>query len=248
VAALAIGLATDAVAQDAPRQTAGSTSPRELCAVPKSLLPTNASLQHTRSMWFKGEPLLIVAIGSGSTAGAGSGGEGAAYPHHLREALLAQFPDREIKVVNQGRPGESAEAMVARFAKDVLPLKPSLVIWQTGTVDAARSLNVDRFAEALEQGISALDAAQTDIILVNPQYASRIELLIHFDPYLSAMEFAAGQTDATLFDRFHIMRHWVSKGTIDLSAGNREARRKKAEQAQACIGMLLADVVIRSIR
>jgi lysophospholipase L1-like esterase len=248
-AALAIGLATTAViAQDAPGRTAGSTSARDLCAVPKGLLPDNASLRHTRSAWFKGEPLRIVAIGSGSTAGAGSGGEGAAYPYHLREALHAQFPDREIKVVNQGHSGDSAGTMVKRFAKDVLPLKPNLVIWQTGTVDAVRSLNVDRFSEALQQGISVLDSGNTDIILVNPQYASRIELMIHFDPYLSAMEFAAGQTDATLFDRFRIMRHWVAKGTIDLSAGNREARRKKAEEAQACTGILLADVVIRSIR
>jgi lysophospholipase L1-like esterase len=247
--ALAIGLATTgAMAQDAPARAGGSASPRDLCAVPKGLLPSDASLRYTRSAWFKGEPLVIVAIGSGSTAGAGSGGEGAAYPHHLREALHAQFPDREIKIVNQGHSGESARTMVARFAKEVLPLKPSLVVWQTGTVDAVRSLNVDHFAEALQQGIAMLDAAHTDVILVNPQYAARIELMIHFDPYLSAMEFAAGQTDATLFDRFRIMRHWVAKGTIDLSTGNRDARREKAEEAQACIGTLLADVVIRSIR
>lgn len=249
-ATLAMGLmAASAMAQDAPVRAAGPTSPpRDVCAVPKGLLPGSAALRHTRATWVKNEPLLIVAIGSGSTAGAGTGGEAAAYPHQLREALLAQFPDRDIQIVNQGHPGEAASAMVARFTKEVLPLKPSLVIWQTGTVDAVRTLDVDQFAETLQHGITMLQAGRADVILINPQYAARIELLINYDPYLSAMDVASSQTDATLFDRFRIMRHWVAKGTIDLSTGSRELRRKKAEEAQACIGTLLADVVMRSIR
>ena len=138
--------------------------------------------------------------------------------------------------------------MAARFATEVLPLKPNLVIWQTGTVDAVRSLNADNFSATVTTGIGVLSAGNADVIIVNPQYASRIELLINYDPYLSAMDMAASQTDATLFDRFHIMRHWVSKGTIDLSTGSRELRRKKAEEAQACIGMLLSDIVTKSVR
>lgn len=248
-AVFALAMASAGIAQDAPVLATGPTSPpRDLCAVPKGLLPSGAGLRHTRGAWVRGEPLVIVAIGSGSTAGAGSGGEAAAYPNHLREALLAHFPDREIKIVNQGHAGESAQAMVARFPKEVLPLKPSLVIWQTGTVDAVRSLDVDNFAATLQHGISMLQVEKADVILVNPQYAARIELLINYDPYLSAMDMTASQTDATLFDRFRIMRHWVAKGTIDLSTGSRELRRKKAEEAQACIGALLADIVLRSIR
>jgi len=249
VLAMTMAALSAAVAQDAPIPAAGPASPpRELCAVPKGLLPSGAGLRHTRSTWFKGEPLVIVAIGSGSTAGAGSGGEDAAYPHYVREVLLERFPGREIKIVNQGHPGESAATMVARFPKDVLPLKPSLVLWQTGTVDAVRSLDVDTFSATVSAGLDTLSAAHADVILVNPQYAARIELLINYDPYLAAMDLATSQNDAMLFDRFRIMRHWVNKGTIDLSTGSRELRRKKAEEAQACIGMLLADVIVHSIR
>lgn len=245
VACLAVG----AFAQDAPIPAAGpATPPREVCAVPKGLLPSAAALRHSRSAWLRGDPLVIVAVGSGSTAGSGSGGEDAAYPHFLQEALLAQFPDHEVKIINQGHSGESAATMAARFLTEVVPLKPNLVIWQTGTVDAVRSLNVDDFSATMNAGIGVLSAANADVILVNPQYASRIELLINYDPYLSAMDLAASQTDATLFDRFHIMRYWVSKGRIDLSTGSRELRRKKAEEAQACIGILLADIVTKSVR
>ena len=126
-------------AQDAPVPAAGPVSPpREICSVPKSLLPSNPSLRHTRAAWVGGKPLVIVAVGSGSTAGSGSGGEVAAYPHYLEEALADRFPGREIRIVNQGHAGEAATTMASRFTSEVLPEKPNLVIWQTGTVDAVQ--------------------------------------------------------------------------------------------------------------
>jgi hypothetical protein len=246
--ALAFGAAT-AAAQDAPVPAVGSASPpRELCATGKGLMPSSPSLAHTRAAWVKGSPLIIVAIGSGSTAGTSPGGEDTAYPHYLEEALQERFPDREVRIVNQGHAGEAAGAMMARFQSEVLPEKPNLVIWQTGTVDAVRSLNVDNFASTLNTGVATLINGGADVILVNPQYAARIELLINYDPYLSAFDVANNQTDATLFDRFRIMRNWVAKGTIDLSTGSKELRRKKAEEAQACIGMLLADIVSKALK
>ena len=138
--------------------------------------------------------------------------------------------------------------MASRFTSEVLPEKPNLVIWQTGTVDAVRSLNVDNFSATITAGIGTLLEGGSDVILINPQYAARIELLINYDPYLAAMDLANSQTDATLFDRFRIMRHWVAKGSIDLSTGSRELRRRKAEEAQACIGMLLADIISKVLK
>jgi hypothetical protein len=216
-----------------------------MCAVPNSLLPSSTSLRHIHAAWVRGEPVVIVAIGSGST-GAGSN-EPHAFPNYLQAALKARFPDRDIKVFHQGHPGESAEKLAARFPTEVLPQKPNLVIWQTGTVDAVRSLDVDSFATTVNAGIETLETSKSDVILVNPQYAARMELLIHYDPYLAAMEQAAGQTDAILFDRYRIMRYWVAKGRFDLSSGNRETRRKRAEDAQACIGTVIADVIGRAL-
>lgn len=245
---LMFGVAT-ASAQDAPAPAVGPASPpRELCATGKGLMPSSPSLARTRAAWVKGDPLTIVAIGSGSTAGTSLGGEETAYPHYLEEALRQRFPDREIRIINQGHAGEAASAMMARFQTEVLPQKPNLVIWQTGTVDAVRSLNVDNFSTTLSTGISMLIDGGSDVILVNPQYAARIELLINYDPYLQAFDVANSQTDATLFDRFRIMRSWVAKGTIDLSTGSKELRRKKADEAQACIGMLLSDIVAKALK
>ncbi|MGE5539686.1 MAG: SGNH/GDSL hydrolase family protein [Gemmatimonas sp.] len=222
--------------------------PRDMCAVPRSLLPSVSSLRHIHAAWVRGEPIVIVTIGSGSTAGSTSGGESHAYPNYLQAQLAAKFPNREIKVVNHGHPGESAQKLAARFPTEVVPDKPNLVIWQTGTVDAVRSLDVDTFATTVNGGIAFLEASRSDVVLVNPQYASRMELLIHYDPYLAAMEQAAGQSDAILFDRYRVMRYWVAKGRFDLSSGSREVRRKNAEESQACIGVVLGDVIARALQ
>jgi hypothetical protein len=245
-AMLAAMAAAGAMADEAPTGAAALSPPsKDICEVPRSLLPSSNSLRHIHAAWVKGEPVVIVAIGSGST---GSGAnESHAFPSYLKAALSARFPGRDITVINHGHPGESAGALVSRFPTEVLPAKPSLVIWQTGTVDAVRSLDVDTFATTLNAGIAFLDASGSDVILVNPQYASRMELIIHYDPYLSAMEQAAGQSDAILFDRYRIMRYWAAKGRFDLSTGNRDARRKKAEDTQACVGTLLADVIARAL-
>jgi hypothetical protein len=245
--AAAASLALGAEAQQASAPAADALPPPEACTVPPRLLPQGAALHHTRSSWMRGEPLVVVAIGSGSTVGSADG-KFAAYPHFLSAALTAKLPGREVRIVAQGRQGDTAETMVGHFRSNVLPEKPSLVIWQTGTVEAARGLDADSFAATLDEGITLLTANKMDVLLVNPQYASRIELLINYDPYLSAMENAAFQTDATLFDRFHIMHRWVTRGVFNLNSGNREQRRRKAEQAQACIGMLLSDVIMKSLQ
>lgn len=240
-------LASSAEAQQAPAPTADALPSPQTCAVPPRFLPQGAALRHTRSSWMRGEPLVVVAIGSGSTVGSANG-EFAAYPHFLRASLAAKFPGREVRIVAQGHQGDTAETMVGHFRSDVLPAKPSLVIWQTGTVEAVRGLDTDSFAATLGDGIELLTANKIDVLLVNPQYAARMELLINYDPYLSAMETAAFQTDATLFDRFHIMHRWVTKGVLNLNSGSREQRRQKAEQAQACVGMLLSDVIVKSLK
>ena len=77
--------------------------------------------------------LKIVAIGSSSTAGAGASAPGNAYPDQLEEDLARMFPGHVIDVVNAGANGQEVPDMLARLDKDVLALKPDLVIWQFGS-------------------------------------------------------------------------------------------------------------------
>src|SRR5205823_8246636 len=54
------------------------------------------------------------------------------YPHRLQLALAKFFPDVPITVVNKGVPRQSTRQMVGRFATDVIPEDPILVVWETG--------------------------------------------------------------------------------------------------------------------
>ena len=77
-------------------------------------------------------------LGGASTVGLAAGGPGLAWPARLSSALAEKFPSARIKVVNLAVARQTAKAAAERLVRDVLPLKPTLVIWETGTMEAVR--------------------------------------------------------------------------------------------------------------
>src|SRR5260370_42560426 len=111
---------------------------------------------------------------------------------------------------------KTAEEVAGGLVKLVEGKKPTLVIWQTGTVDAMRSIDPDDFRGAVDEGVAALQNAGADVVLINLQYSPRTETMISATPYLDNMRVVAQQHDVPLFDRFAIMRHWNESGDFDL--------------------------------
>ena len=105
------------------------------CAAPRRTAVTRfkVSLPNTARAIRRGEALVIVAIGSSSTQGVGASDQAHTYPALLAEELRRRWPRLAVTVVNKGVGGETAEQMLARFTRDVLPYRPQLVIWQTGS-------------------------------------------------------------------------------------------------------------------
>ena len=124
--------------------------------------------------------------------------------------------------------------------------KPTLVVWQTGTVDAMRSVDPDDFRSALNEGVVALQTAGTDVILVNLQYSPRTETMISAPPYLDNMRVVAQQHDVPLFDRFAIMRHWNDAGDFDLFSTVHGP--DMAKRVHACLGRALSKFVLDAAR
>jgi len=122
--------------------------------------------------------------------------------------------------------------------------KPTLVIWQTGTVDALRSIDPDDFRNALGEGIAALKANGADVVLMNPQYNPRMETVISLTTYLDNIRVAAQERDVPLFDRFGIMRQWSDAGDFDFSVTTRS--QTLARSVHDCIGRALADFVVEA--
>ncbi|MFN4283724.1 MAG: SGNH/GDSL hydrolase family protein [Alphaproteobacteria bacterium] len=219
---------------------------RAFCAVPESLSPS-VFLKHTRAAYRAGKPLRVVVLGTSSSAGTGGPGRGEPYPARLQTDLQRRFA-LPVEVVNKSLPGQTARQMAARLEDDAASRSPSLVIWQTGTVDASAHAEVDDFGRALSQGIEILDKEGIDVILMNMQYSRRIELLVNYGPYVEMMKAAASQSDALLFDRLEMMRHWAAEGRLDFDDMPRSERASRAVKLHECLALQLGDMIEKAVR
>jgi acyl-CoA thioesterase I len=144
------------------------------CTAPEEITHFRVRLLNTARAMRAGKALVIVAIGSSSTAGVGASDPAHAYPALLAEELRHRWPQLTLTAINKGVGGEMASQMLARFERDVLPYHPQLVIWQTGSNQALRSRDIDGYADTIREGISRLRAAQADVVLMDPQFAPRV--------------------------------------------------------------------------
>src|SRR5207237_7356964 len=147
----------------------GTAQSVQRCTAPDEVARFKVTLPHTARAIRRGEALVIVAIGSSSTQGVGASDQAHTYPTLLAEELQHRWPRLAVTVVNKGIGGEDADQMLARFARDVLPYRPQLVIWQTGSNSALQSGDVQSYEKTIREGIARLKAAHMDIILMDPQ-------------------------------------------------------------------------------
>src|SRR5262249_29468098 len=189
--------------------------------------------------------LRVAVAGSASSVLAGPRGKPGAHPVTRKSALSERLRDANASVVNTAKPRQTAADMEAGFGQLLAEQKPTLVIWQTGTSDAMRGVDLDQFRESLEKGIKLLQGGGADVILMNMQYSPRTEFMIAPDHYAEIMRGIALREEIPLFDRLAIMKEWNDEGTFDLSTTTKNS--EMAEQVHVCIGRLLADLVVEAI-
>ncbi|MEO8559852.1 MAG: SGNH/GDSL hydrolase family protein [Rhodospirillales bacterium] len=168
-----------------------------------TLLPRLAGRLATR------QPIVIVAIGSSSTAGSGASAPDRSYPAQLQQALAKLWPDQKVVVLNRGINGEDAADMRKRFARDVVAEHPDLVVWQLGTNYLMRNDGVVSFGTTLGEGIDELRVRGLDVVLMDPQYAPKVLADPDAETMVSLIAAIAHDRHAGLFRRFDLMSHWV---------------------------------------
>jgi len=210
------------------------------CDVPAYLLTTESALPKVADALKTGHPLDILVVGSRSSTINTS--DGSAYPGRLQAVLRERLPSVAVNVSVELQVKKTAEEVAAGLVKLVEGKRPTLVIWQTGTYDAMRSIDPDDFRGAVDEGVAALQNAGTDVILMNLQYSPRTETMISAPPYLDNMRVVAQQHDVPLFDRFAIMRHWNDAGDFDLFSASHGL--ELAKRVHDCLGRALSKFVI----
>jgi hypothetical protein len=214
------------------------------CDVPPYLLATESALPKVAEAIKKGSPLEILVVGSRSSTINTS--DGTAYPGRLQALLKEKLPKVPVNVSVELQIKKTAEEVAPGLVKLVEAKKPTLVIWQTGTYDAIRSIDPDDFRSAVDEGVAALQNAGTDVILLNLQYSPRTETMTSVPPYLDNMRVVAQQHDVPLFDRFAIMRHWNESGDFDLFSTSHGI--DLAKRVHDCLGRALSKFVIDAAR
>ena len=222
---------------------AAASAPTPACSGPAEFARFQYPLRHMARRLASGEPLIIVAIGSSSTAGAGASTSAASYPSQLTIDLKQRFPGRDITVLNRGVNGEETAQMLARFATGVLAEHPDLVLWQVGTNSVLRDHSLQQHSVLLHQGIEQLKAAGADVVLLDMQYAPRVLAKVEMQGMEEQIAVTAKEESVDLFARFAVMRNWHEVQHIPFDVFIAPDELHMNDWGYACVAKLLAAAI-----
>jgi lysophospholipase L1-like esterase len=229
-------------------KSAGDIFSRVPCLPPKGASKSMGSLPRVASKLVAGQPVVIVAFGSSSTAGFGATSPDFNYPNRLAAQLRRQYPTAYISVVNAGKGGEDAPEMMKRLQTAVLDLHPDLVIWQVGTNAVLRNLDPEETAKLVEEGIGRIQAAGSDVVLIDPQYSPAVNR--HAESagkMMNLLSKVAELRKVGLFPRFAVMKDWHEKQAIPIENFVIADGLHMSDWGYACFAQLLGDDIIRSV-
>jgi lysophospholipase L1-like esterase len=196
------------VGEPKPTPAPQTSSATPACAVSAAQVRLNQPLPRLARRLANGMPIKIVALGSSSTSGAGASSSAASYPSRLAEELVRRFPGHDITVLNRGVNGDDANAMLARLDTAVIAEKPNLVLWQLGTNSVMRDKALPLHAALIHEGLARMKAAGAEVVLIDPQYATRVIAKPNVEEMVALIATAAKAEHVPLFHRFDLMRHW----------------------------------------
>ncbi len=195
----AIGLAISAPSHADERACPTSSPPPVAVPAIKKRLTSN-------------KEVLIVALGSSSTEGWRATTPANTYPARLQSDLGVAYPLAHFAVINRGIGGEDALEEMGRMDKDVISLRPDLVIWQVGANGAMAHSDPAVFRKLVSTGIERLKALNIDVVLMDNQRSPNIlaspEHLV-LERILSEL---AVQYRVSLFSRGALMDGWKREG------------------------------------
>jgi hypothetical protein len=226
---------------------AGEAKASQTCPSPEGMLKPGIQLPGLAKQLKNVDEARILIYGTASITGAGIGKPGASFPEQFAGFLKKNFPASRINVLIRSRQGETASQMVENMQASVLSEKPHLVIWQTGSVDVVKGVDINAFGGSLEKGLDILQQAGIEVALIDQQYNPHIAPLNNVEEYQDYMEGIAKGRNVLLFPRFELMRYWATSGHFPFDETAPADRRKIAAAVHACIGQLLSEMVSEAL-
>jgi lysophospholipase L1-like esterase len=229
-------------------KSAGDIFSRVPCLPPKGEPNPVGSLPHVASKLAAGQPVVIVAFGSSSTTGYGTTSPEFNYPNRLAAQLRRHYPTVDITVVNSGHGGDDAPEMMKRLQTAVLDLKPDLVIWQVGTNAVLRNLDPADTAKLVGEGVTQIQAAGADVVLVDPQYSPQVyQRADSANQMVKLLGKVAELRHIGIFPRFQVMREWHEQQALPIDSFVIADGLHMNDWGYACFAQLLGDDIIKSV-
>lgn len=190
--------------------------------------------------------LTIVALGSSTTAGAGPD-RGESYPAVLQAELARRLPNAVVEVINKGVGGQSAYDMLLRMQEDVIDRKPSIVIWQAAVNDAIRDVGEQKLAKILRKGISQVQAAGIDMVLMDLPWLPRQERYPHYDSYRTVLARTARELKVSVFPRYAVMQSWATSKQFTAGELVGMDGLHLVDAGYRCLAVRIADGIVGSL-
>lgn len=255
--ALALGLSAvmwPAVSAAEPAKTGTTNAPDDLnavfktqpCVQSKSLAQLDAPITRLAKRLNAHEAVTVVAVGSSSTGGAGASSPTFAYPSRLERELRQRFPGETISVINRGINGEDAADMMARM-DSILEPKPDLVIWQLGTNTLLRDGSIPATGDQLRAGISHIKKSGADVLLIDPQFAPRVNAKPAVSEMVGLIAYIAKQSHVPLFRRYVAMRNWHEDQAIAFDRFITADGLHMNDWGYSCLARLLAENIATNV-
>ncbi|MGG5808872.1 SGNH/GDSL hydrolase family protein [Falsiroseomonas sp. CW058] len=215
------------------------------CGAPPEMLEA-APLPGAFAALARGE-LRVMVVGSASTEAGGTSGPNATWPERLRSVLGARVSPASVQVRVFGGRGTTAADHARIIAEQAPRLRPHLIVWQLGTVEAARGLPADDMSDTVQETIARLRATRgerTDVILMDPQFSRFFRANADVETYRDRLRLAAAAGGAQLFSRWTIMKHWAETERLDLERAARGQRVAVADELHDCLARALTEFIL----
>lgn len=219
------------------------------CAAPAETMSASP-LPGTAAALFQGR-IRILVVGSASTAAGGTSGPDATWPQRVSRVLKARMGDVQVEVLSLGGRGTTAADHARLLAERGPGFRPHLVIWQLGTVEAARGLSAEDMAETVQATAARMRARRgesVDLVLMDPQFSRFLRANADVDLYREKLRIAAYASGAQLFSRWDIMRAWVENDRLDLERAPRANRVAVADELHDCLARALVEFLLSGTR
>jgi acyl-CoA thioesterase I len=216
------------------------------CVAPPDLISFEYTLTRTARRLSVGLPLIIVALGSSSTAGAGASSPDAAYPARLAAKLRQRCGNEAIEVLNRGINGEDVREMLARFDEDVISQNPDLVIWQLGTNWLLQDDSLTVFEAMVRDGINRLRVIEADIVLLDPQFAPQVIAKPDLPALVRLLSDVGTEFGINVFRRCEIMRCWREVAGIPFRTFITEDELHMNDWGYDCMAKLLTTAIAQA--